>query len=381
MKKIARLLSLGLLLTLSGMALAKPLPIPEPPSLNASSYILIDATSGQVLAAYNANKPVAPASVTKLMTVYIAFDSIASGNLSLDEEVPISKKAWKMGGSSMFLEVGDQVPVKLLLHGIVTDSGNDAAVAIAEYIAGTESAFAGYMNQYAKALGLQNSHFVNATGWPADNHYMSAHDMARVMAAIINDFPKLYEQFFHQLKFTYNGITQYNRNSLLWTDDRVDGGKTGHTQAAGYNLVASAIDDGMRLVSVVTGTPSENARISQSSALLNYGFRFFKTGQLYAADEVITKLRVWKGGSKMLPVVAKGPVHITFPRGRRDQLTTTARLPDTLMAPVHKGKRLGSLRIKYGQQLLLSEPLYAGKTIAEGGIIRSLVDEVLMMFQ
>src|SRR5699024_7223596 len=179
----------------------------------------------------------------------------------------------------------------------------------------------------------------------------------------------------------FNNITQDNRNALLWTDDSVDGGKTGHTQEAGYCLVASAERDGMRLVSVVTGTPSENARISQSSALLNYGYRFFQTGKLFDKDAVITQLRVWKGDAKMLPVVADGAVHISYPRGRRDQLKTSAKLPSTLMAPVEKGQRLGTLQVKYGQELLLSVPLYAGKTIAKGGVFRSLVDEVLMMFQ
>src|SRR5690625_1691892 len=230
MKSIARFLILALVVTFFGVAVAKPLPIPEPPSLNATSYILIDASSGQVLAASNSNKPVEPASITKLMTVYIAFDAISKGNMSLDDKVLISKKAWKMGGSRMFVEVGKRVSVELLLHGIITASGNDATVALAEYIAGTEKAFAGYMNQYADTLGLQDSHFLNSTGWPAKGHHMSAHDMARLMAAIIRDFPKLYDKFFHQKKFTFNNITQDNRNALLWTDDSVDGGKTGHTQ-------------------------------------------------------------------------------------------------------------------------------------------------------
>lgn len=379
MKQTVRFLILTLLLV-SSLAMAQPLPIPEPPSLNATSYILIDATSGQILAASNANKPVEPASITKLMTVYIAFDAIKQGTMSLDDKVLVSKKAWQMGGSRMFIEVGDRVSVQLLLHGIITASGNDATVALAEHIAGTEDAFAGYMNQYAQRLGLQNSHFMNSSGWPAEGHHMSAHDMARVLQAIVRDFPKLYKQFFHQLELTYNGITQYNRNSLLWTDDRVDGGKTGHTKAAGYCLVASGIDDGMRLISVVTGTGSENARIAQSEALLNYGFRFFRTGRLYDPGEVITELPIWKGDADAVPVVADGAVHITYPRGRREQLTTTAQLPQTLVAPVQEGQRLGTLNIKYGQDLLLSVPLYAGKTVNEGGFFGNLVDSVLMMF-
>lgn len=380
MNQIVRFLCLGLLLAASGTAAARPLPIPEPPSLNVTSYILVDAQSGQVLAAENPEKAVEPASITKLMTVYIVFDAIAQGNLALDEKVTISKKAWQMGGSKMFIEVGTQVSIEKLLHGVITSSGNDASVALAEHIAGTVGTFADYMNQYAQSMGLTNSHFVNATGWPAEEHYMSAHDMARVMAAIVHDFPKLYDQFFHQKVFTYNEIKQYNRNSLLWTNDSVDGGKTGHTQAAGYCLVVSAKRDGMRLVSVVTGTPSDSARMAATTALLNYGFRFFETGKLFAAGEAITELRVWKGESKMLPVVADGAVHITYPRGHRDQLRTTAELPETLTAPVKQGERLGTLNIQYGEQLLETVPLYAGKTIAEGGIIRSLVDEVLMLF-
>lgn len=380
MKHTVRLLTLALLVTFSALVMAKPLPIPDPPALNATSYILIDATSGQVLAAENANKPVEPASITKLMTTYIAFDAIKQGTMALDDDVRISKKAWKMGGSKMFVEVDHKVSVKLLLHGIITDSGNDATVALAEHIAGTEDAFAGYMNQYAKQLGLKNSHFMNSTGWPAEGHHMSAHDMARLQQAIIRDFPKLYDQFFHQLKLTYNGITQYNRNSLLWTDDRVDGGKTGHTQKAGYCLVASGVQDGMRLVSVVTGTPSENARIAQSEALLNYGFRFFRTGRLYDDGEAITTLPVWKGDADQLPIVAKGPVHITYPRGRRDQLTTAAELPADLVAPIEAGQRLGTLSIKYGSRVLLSVPLYAGETIDSGGFFGNLIDSVLMMF-
>ncbi|HLQ86717.1 MAG TPA: D-alanyl-D-alanine carboxypeptidase family protein, partial [Salinisphaeraceae bacterium] len=372
--------ALGLLFCMASLAVAKPLPIPDPPSIHASSYILIEAKSGQTLAGANENKPVEPASITKLMTTYIAFDAIAAGELALDDMVNVSEKAWRTGGSSMFIEVGTQVSVEQLLHGIITASGNDATVALAEHIAGSESAFADYMNQYAKELGMVNSHFVNSTGWPAENHRMSAHDMARVLIAIIHDFPDLYGQFFQQEEFTYNNITQMNRNSLLWSDPSVDGGKTGHTEAAGYGLAASAKRENVRLVSVVTGAASENARISASRSLLNYGFRFFETGQLFGADEPVTELRIWKGDSKMLPVVAKGAVHIAYPRGTRDQLSTSAELPQTLMAPVEQGQKLGTLKIKYGNETLQTIPLYAGETVAKGGIVHNLVDEVLLLF-
>ncbi|MES1925816.1 D-alanyl-D-alanine carboxypeptidase family protein [Salinisphaera sp. T31B1] len=362
-------------------ALAKPLPIPEPPSLDARSYILIDFDSGQVLAGKDPDKRIEPASITKLMTTFIVFDEIKKGNLSLDDKVTVSEKAWRMGGSKMFIEVGSQVTVDQLLHGMITASGNDATVALAEYVGGTESTFADYMNQYAKELGLTNSHFMDASGWPHENHYMSAHDIARLLSALIRDYPDLYEKYFHEKKFTYNGIEQYNRNSLLWSDDSVDGGKTGHTESAGYCLSASAKREGMRVVAVVTGTNSNNARKSQTAALLNYGFRFYENGHLFDAGKQIAEIRVWKGDQTMLPVVADGAVNVAYPRGQRDALTTSAELPSHLSAPVNKGDRLGTLNVKYDDQILAEVPLYAGANIAEGGIFRQLTDEVMMMFE
>jgi D-alanyl-D-alanine carboxypeptidase (penicillin-binding protein 5/6) len=264
---------------------------------------------------------------------------------------------------------------------MVTASGNDATVALAEFVAGTESTFADYMNQYGREIGLENSHFVDASGWPHENHYMSAHDIARLLSAIIRDYPDLYAEYFNEKKFTYNGIEQYNRNSLLWSDDSVDGGKTGHTEAAGFCLSASAKRDGMRTVAVVTGTTSNNARKSQTAALLNYGFRFFETGKLYDAGAEISELRVWKGDDTMLPVVAQGPVNVSFPRGQREALTTSAELPSQLLAPVEEGERLGTLKIKYDTEVLAQVPLYAGKKIERGGIFRQLTDEVMMMFE
>lgn len=375
------LLYLVLLLLISASALAKPLPIPEPPSLDARSFILLDFNSGQVLAEKNAEKHVEPASITKLMTTYILFDELAKGNIARDDKVTISEKAWRMGGSKMFIEVGSQVSVDDLLHGMITASGNDATVALAEYVGGTESTFADYMNQYARELGMENSHFVDASGWPHENHYMSAHDIARLLSAIIRDFPDLYAEYFHEKKFTYAGIEQYNRNSLLWSDDSVDGGKTGHTESAGYCLSASAKREDMRLVAVVTGTTSSNARKSQTAALLNYGFRFYESGHLFDAGKQISEVRVWKGDNTMLPVVAKGAVDVSFPRGQRDALTTSAELPSQLMAPIEKGERLGTLEIKYDDKVLSEVPLYAGKTIERGGIFRQLTDEVMMLFE
>lgn len=375
------LLYLVFLLVISASALARPLPIPEPPSLDARSYILLDFDSGQVLAAKNPDKTIEPASITKLMTTYILFDELKKGNIAKDDKVTISEKAWRMGGSKMFIEVGTQVSLDDLLHGMITASGNDATVALAEYVGGTESTFADYMNQYAREIGLENSHFVDASGWPHENHYMSAHDIARLMSAIIRDFPDLYAEYFDEKKFTYNGIEQYNRNSLLWSDDSVDGGKTGHTESAGYCLSASAKRDGMRTVAVVTGTASSNARKAQTTALLNYGFRFFETGHLFDEGKQISQVRVWKGDATMLPVVAKGAVNVSFPRGQREALTTSAELPSQLMAPINKGERLGTLQVKYNDEVLSEVPLYAGKKIERGGIFRQLTDEVMMLFE
>lgn len=374
------LLSLVLLLV-SVPVVAANLPIPNPPSLGAKSYILVDFNSGQTLAAKNPDKQIEPASITKLMTCYIVFDELKKGNLSPDDMVTVSKKAWEMHGSQMFLKVGDKVSINKLIHGLITASGNDAAVSLAEYIAGTESTFADYMNQYAQQLGLKNSHFTDANGLPAPDHHMSARDIATLLSAIIRDYPKLYDEYFHQKKFSYAGIQQYNRNTLLWSDQRVDGGKTGHTESAGYNLAASAKADGMRVIAVVTGTDSEHARKSQDEALISYGFRFYKNGKLFDAGKEISQIRVWKGAETELPVVAHGPVWVAYPRGQKNSLTTSAELPSHLSAPVKKGERLGTLSIKYNDEVLKEEPLYAGKTIAKGGYIRQLTDEVMMLFQ
>jgi len=382
----ARHLLLSLVFLLSSLLVGAPvmaadLPIPSPPSLGAKSYILLDFNSGQTLAAKNPDEQIEPASITKLMTCYIVFDEIKKGNLSPQDQVTVSKKAWEMHGSQMFLKVGDKVSVDELLQGLITASGNDAAVALAEYIAGTESTFADYMNQYAQQLGMNNSHFTDANGLPAPNHHMSARDIGVLLAAIIRNYPKLYDQYFHQKQFSYAGINQYNRNTLLWSDERVDGGKTGHTDTAGFNLAASAKADGMRVISVVTGTNSENARKSQAEALISYGFRFYDDGKLFNAGKQISQIRVWKGDETELPVVAHGPVWVAYPRGQKDSLTTSAELPSHLAAPVKKGERLGTLAIKYNGKVLKEEPLYASKAIKEGGYIRQLTDEVLMLFQ
>lgn len=367
----------GLLWTQTSQAL----PTPAPPDFPANSYILVDHNSGQVLASSNPEKRVEPASITKIMTTYIVFDEIRNGELSLDDKVTISEEAWRMGGSKMFVEVGDQITVNKLLHGVITSSGNDATVALAEHVAGSESTFAQYMNQYAEEMGLDNSHFVNATGWPADDHYMSAHDMATMSSHLIEDFPELYAKYYDVKEFTYNDIRQHNRNSLLWTDESVDGLKTGHTETAGYGLAASAERDGMRLISVVTGTDSNNARTSANQSLLNYGFRFFDTYKIFDAGQEIAEATIWKGASDKLPLVADGAVYVTAPSDGRNKLTTNAALRSRIVAPVEQDEQLGILTIAYQGETVRKTPLYAAEAVPAASIVGRMMDEFWLLFQ
>lgn len=381
MQKTIRNIAVAAAFSLFWAQTALALPIPEPPDFPATSYILMAHKSGQVLAAYHADKPVPPASITKIMTAYIVFDEIRSGRISLNDTVTVSKKAWRMGGSTMFLEVGDKVTVHKLLHGMITASGNDAAYTLARYVAGTADAFVQYMNEYADWMGLENTHFENATGLPAEGHVMSARDIAILSSHLIEDFPKLYDKYFDQKKFTYNNITQYNRNSLLWTDKSVDGIKTGHTKAAGYGLAASAERGGMRLISVVLGTGSNNARTSASQALLNYGFRFYDTYKAFSADETIATATIWKGTKDKLSLVAKDAVYVTAPANSREALTTRVKLPSRIVAPVKEGQRVGTLQIAYQGEVLKKTPLYAAETIPEDGFVGRMIDELLLFFQ
>lgn len=378
MKKV---FSLILFLCFATPLLARPLPVPDPPGFSGKSNILLEFNSGQILASKNPDMRIEPASITKIMTAYIAFAEIKKGNLTLDEELTVSEGAWRMGGSKMFIEVGKQVPIDEILRGVIIISGNDATVALAEHIAGSEDSFADYMNQYAKDLGLENSHFENSTGWPHENQYMTARDIATLTRAMIRDFPDLYAKYYGEREYTYNDIQQYNRNSLLWTDESVDGVKTGHTESAGYCLVSSAKREDMRLISVVTGTNSKNARKTASQALLNYGFRFFETYKLFNAGQPVSEVRVWKGESDMLPITARGPVYVTGPRGQRDNLSTTAELPNQLIAPIEENQELGTLKVSYEGKVIHETPLYAGQAVQAGGIFQQLKDEVLLLFQ
>ncbi len=352
--------------------------VPAPPRIEAKAYALMDFHSGQFLAERDADTPIEPASLTKIMTVYAALHEIKAGHLSLDDRVTVSERAWKTGGSRMFIEVGKQVPVKDLLLGIIVQSGNDACVALAEHIAGSEEAFAALMNEYAKALGLEHTHFANSTGLPHPDHYTTARDLAILTRALIREFPEAYKWFAIK-KFTHNGITQYNRNKLLWRDPTVDGVKTGHTQSAGYCLVASAKRGDMRLISVVAGAKTEEERLRHSAALLNYGFRFFETHRLYEAGKPLATARVWKGAEEDLPVGLAEALYVTVPRGTYGDLSATLDLDPRLMAPVDKGQAVGKVKVTLKGEPLIERPLIALRAIPEGSFWQRWIDQVILM--
>jgi len=355
-------------------------PIPDPPALKASSYFLVDFDSGIVLAEKDPDKHIEPASITKLMTAYLVDKAIAEGDISLGEMVTISEKAWRMKGSKMFVEVGKQVSVEDLLKGLIIQSGNDASVALAEHVAGSESAFAGYMNHQAQLLGMTNTNFVNATGWPHENHYSSARDIATLTRAIIRDFPDSY-RLYKEREYTFNKIRQFNRNRLLWRDDTVDGVKTGHTESAGYCLVASALRGDMRLVSVVIGEDSDKSRTQSSQALLNYGFRFYETHRLYRANEALKTARIWYGEQEQVSMGVGRDIFITIPRGRYRDLDASMEIDREISAPIERGQQLGEVSITLDDELVVSEPIVSLQSIAEGSLIVRALDSIKLMFR
>jgi D-alanyl-D-alanine carboxypeptidase (penicillin-binding protein 5/6) len=376
MKFAARLLLTSLLacgLTLSSSALLAQSPVPAAPSIGATSYVLVDYHSDTVVAELDADSRVEPASITKLMTSYVVFSEIADGNMALSDEVLISEKAWRTEGSRMFIEVGTRVTVEELLKGVIIQSGNDASVALAEYVGGTEEVFAEMMNEAARNLGMVNTHYVNATGLPHPEQYTSARDVARLASALINEFPDFYG-WYSQREFTYGGIRQHNRNRLLWRDPSVDGLKTGHTESAGYCLVTSAMRDGMRLVSVVMGTDSEEARATASQALLNYGFRFFETYQLYASGDEISVEPVWKGVADDVTLGVNRDLFVTIPRGRYDALEARLEVGGTLTAPLDAGERVGRLVISLDEDDLADRPLVALEGVEQAGFFGRSID-------
>ncbi|MFT5063588.1 MAG: D-alanyl-D-alanine carboxypeptidase (penicillin-binding protein 5/6) [Gammaproteobacteria bacterium] len=353
--------------------------VPTPPQLDANSYILFDYASGQLLAERDSSKAVEPASITKLMTVYVAFKELSSGNLTLTDKVLISRNARHIEGSRMFVELGSQVSVRDLLMGIIVQSGNDASIALAEHIAGSEGTFAQLMNQYAESLGMRNTNFNNATGLPSDGHLTTARDIALLSSALIREFPEYYG-WYSTREYTYNGITQQNRNTLLFRDRSVDGLKTGHTDAAGYCLAASAIRDNMRLVSVVLGTPSSNARVQATQALLNFGFRFFQSQKVLSSGKSLQDQRVWEGDMPTVALGASESVFVTVPRGKRDSIETIVDLDGPLFAPLAKGTKVGFITVLMDGKELVKEPLVTLDEISEGAFMSRMKDKLLIMF-
>ena len=354
-------------------------PLPAPPELNARSFILVDGNTGRVLAGLDPDSRQEPASLTKLMTAYAVFHALSEGRIKLTDMVTISENAWKQEGSRMFVEVGKQVSVENLIQGMIVQSGNDATVALAEHVAGTEPAFAQMMNSYAKQLGMTNSHFTNAAGMPDPDHYMTARDAATLTRAVVKQYPEYYK-WYSQKEFTWNNITQPNRNGLLWRDPTVDGVKTGHTESAGYCLVASANRDGMRLISVVLGTGSMKAREDASAALLGYGYNFFESKRIYGAGQPLTTVRVWKGAQPDVGLVLHEDLYVTSQRGQAGSVQAEFELPARLVAPLAAGTTVGKASIVVDGQPVATYDLYPAQDVAAGGFFRRAIDTVRLWF-
>lgn len=359
---------------------AEDIPIPAAPIIGAKSYFVVAGKTGFELASLEPDKKLAPASLTKLMSAYAIFKALEENQISLDDQVTISEKAWRTQGSRMFVEVGTRVQVGDLLQGLIVQSGNDASVALAEYVAGTEEVFAEVMNRYAAALGMSSSHFMNATGLPAENHYSTSRDMATLARAIIEQFPEYY-RWYSMKEFTYNDITQRNRNALLWRDSSVDGMKTGHTDDAGYCLVSSAQRDEMRVVAVVLGSASPKARIDGSQALLNYAYRFYETRLLYKAGEAVAEARIWKAANEFTQLGLPEDLYITVPRGSFDDVESVLNMPAVLYAPVVLGQPLAELQVTLQGSSLINEPLRALDENPNGSIWQRARDGVMLWFE
>lgn len=358
---------------------AQDIIIPAPPQLAASGYLLIDATTGEVLVEENADVQLPPASLTKMMTSYIVSGEIARGNLQENTMVNISVKAWKMEGSKMFVREGTQVSVGDLMRGVIVQSGNDASVALAEHVAGSESAFADIMNQQAALLGMNSTHYENATGWPAEGHVTTARDLSLLAKALINDHPEHYAIYAEE-SFEYNNINQPNRNRLLSRDPSVDGLKTGHTEEAGYCLVSSAKKNGMRLIAIVMGTRSDNSRMVESQKLLTYGFRYFQTHQLYSVSDDVSTIRIWSGESEELTLGVAEDIYLTLPRGAQDKLQAQMHIDTIIKAPIKLGQEIGKITVELDDKQILELPLVAKLEIEQAGFFSRIWDSIKLFF-
>lgn len=386
-----RLFAAWAALLASASAFAVTVPVPSAPPIEADSYVLMSYRTGNILAQKNPGEHRAPASTTKLMTAYIVFQELAAGRISLDSKFTVSKKAWKQGGSSMFIEPGKRISVDNLLQGMLVPSGNDAAMALAEGVAGTEAGFVSMMNAVAEQLGMDDTHYVDPSGLSPKN-YVSAQDLAILARALIRDFPQYYH-YFAQKEFTWNNIHQYNWNKLLWLDPTADGLKTGYIPKAGYCLVASAQRGGDRMIAVVMGVPAvadggtaratmanyrHLAKVSES--LLEYGFRFFRTEKLYDAGKQLAKLRVWKGGEKYVGAGLAEPLYVTVARGRLESLEIKTHTTTPVPSPVTKGEPLGTVTVSYQDEVVAKAPLVALRSVPGGGFWPTLRDTVLGWF-
>lgn len=354
-------------------------PIPTAPTVDARAYIVVDYRTGKVLASQDAVARLEPASLTKLMTAYIVFQELAAGKLKLDEPVVVSEHAWRSEGSRTFIELGKPVSVELLILGMIVQSGNDATIALAERVAGTEETFVQLMNENAKRLGMVGTHFENSSGLPSPQHYTTARDMSLLAVAMIRDFPQYYK-YYSVREFEHNGIKQQNRNGLLGRDPSVDGLKTGHTDSAGFCLVTSALRDGMRLISVVLGSTSMKARENASAALLNYGFTFYDTKLVVKGGTALGSTKVWKAAQSPVNVGIKDDLYITLPRGQANDIKTTVDLRPRLIAPLGIDADVGQLRVFVGNQTLTTMPVHPLNNVAAGGWWRRLIDTIRLWF-
>lgn len=357
-----------------------PLITPAPPPLNAKAYILIDVDSGKIIAEKNSEEKLPPASLTKMMTLYVISNALRNEQIHLTDNVRISQEAWKIGGSRMFVKEGQQVSVEELLKGIIVDSGNDACVAMAEHLGSSESGFTELMNNQAKNLGMNNSHFTDSTGLPNAEHYTSAKDLAILGRSLITDFPQYYH-WYKQKWFTFNGIRQPNRNRLLWRDNQVDGVKTGHTNDAGFCLVSSAKRGDMRLLAVVLNSPTDTARADDSERLLNYGFRFYETHQLYKAGTPITEIPLYKGQTDKIAIGLLKNQFITIPGGQYQRLKLNTNVPKYIQAPIKKGDQIGELVVQFDDNNIGTQPLYALQSSPKGGSMTCAKDSVRLAFK
>jgi len=369
-----------LALMLSAVVCVQAAPLPAPPQLSANSFLLFDHVSGEVLASKDPDKRIEPASLTKMMTAYIVAAELKRGSVTLDEPVIVSAEAQAMPGSRMFIEADTVVPLEDLLRGLIIQSGNDASVALAEHIAASEAGFVDMMNRMAKTLSMQSTHYTNASGLPDPEHYTTANDLAKIASAIIREYPDTYK-LYSERDFTYNNITQKNRNTLLWRDETVDGMKTGHTEAAGYCLVASAVRDDMRLVSVVLGTASDKSRIADSQRLLNYGFRFFKTRKIYAAGEQISQARIWMGTQDSIGLGVAEDLYVTLPRDAFDNLQSKIEVSEYIRAPMRIGQELGRSVLMSDDRIVYEVPLLALQKVGQANIFVRMKHSIQRYFQ